>query len=64
MKLKPIYRFYLGFAIFAFGMLINTFIYYSNYARYVNYHESLGDPMFTVEKYKVYAPTTKWEMAM
>ena len=64
MKLKPIYRFYLGFVIFAFGMLINTFVFYSNYARYVNYHESLGEPMFTVEKYKIYAPTTKWKMAM
>lgn len=64
MKLKPMHKFYLGLALFAFGMLINTFIFYSNYARYVNYHESLGKPIFTVDKYKIYAPTTKWKMAM
>ena len=64
MKLKAIHKFYMGLVLFVLGMLINTFVFYSNYARYVNYHESLGEPLFTIEKYKIYAPTTKWKMAM
>ena len=64
MEMKPIYKFYLSFALFAVGMFINTVVFFSNYARYVNYHESLGKPIVQIEKYKIYAPTTRWKNAM
>ena len=64
MEIKPIYKFYLSFVLFAVGMFINTVVFFSNYARYVDYHESLGKPIFQIEKYKIYAPTTRWKNAM